>query len=351
MAPSCCIVPKHVLQDIIDVGEAQKHVLDACRSTIDQTKELHNNRIEHKQSLLGDQERPAFEGIIPSYIFETIAREATKEEQRNLSLHMLAHETNQHVVTGALRHLNRTVHDARHTKGQDPPRSKIMIKEGGALVSEEQDPTYDANECYIGFQKTYNFYFNFFNRDSIDGRGISLDGFVHYGKGYLNAFWDGKEMIFGDGDGVLFNGFTNELDVFGHELTHGVVEYISPLDYSFQSGALNESLAGVFGIMIKQWGNDPVNPQTAEQSDWLIGEGIWAKGVNGRALHDMKAPGTAYNDRRVGSDCQPGHWKDFGKLSLSQDQGGVHINSGIPNHAFYLASTLIGGYTSRSGHP
>lgn len=90
----------------------------------------------------------------------------------------------------------------QHTKGEDPPRSKTMIKEGGALVSEEQDPTYDANECYIGFQKTYDFYFNFFNRDSIDGRGISLDGFVHYGKGYQNAFWDGKEMIFGDGDGV-----------------------------------------------------------------------------------------------------------------------------------------------------
>lgn len=75
-----------------------------------------------------------------------------------------------------------------------------------------------------------------------------------------------------------------------------------PLDYSFQSGALNESLADVFGIMIKQWGNDLANPQTAEQTDWLIGEGIWAKGVNGRALRDMKTPGTAYNDERVGSD-------------------------------------------------
>ncbi|KAJ5984542.1 hypothetical protein N7481_006641 [Penicillium waksmanii] len=351
MAPVCCIVPEHVLQNILDVGEAQQHVLDACRSTIDQTKELHNTRIEHKQSLLAEQERPTFEGIIPSYIFETIAREASKEEQRNSSLHTMAHDTKQHAVTGALRHLNRTVYDAQHTNRQNPPRSKIMIKEGGALISKEQDPSYDANECYIGFQKTYDFYFNFFNRDSIDGRGLSLEGFVHYSKGYQNAFWDGKEMIFGDGDGVLFNGFTDELDVIGHELTHGVVEYTSPLDYSFQSGALNESLADVFGIMIKQWGNDPANPQTAEQSDWLIGEGIWAKGVNGRALRDMKAPGTAYNDRRVGSDRQPGHWKNFQKLPLSEDQGGVHINSGIPNHAFYLASTLIGGYTWQTAGP
>ncbi|GLI77738.1 hypothetical protein PoHVEF18_006031 [Penicillium ochrochloron] len=273
------------------------HVLDACQSTIDQTKELHNTRIEHKQSILAEHQRPTFEG--------------------------------------AVRHLNRTVYDAQHKTRRDPPRNKIMIEEGGALISKEQDPSYDANECYIGFQKTYDFYFNFFNRDSIDGRGIGLDGF----------------MIFGDGDGVIFNGFTDELDVIGHELTHGVVEYTSPLDYSFQSGALNESLADVFGIMIKQWGNDPANPQTAEQSDWLIGEGIWAQGVNGRALRDMKAPGTAYNDERVGSDRQPGHWKNFQKLPLSEDQGGVHINSGIPNHAFYLASTLIGGYSWQTAGP
>lgn len=226
-----------------------------------------------------------------------------------------------------------------------------MIKEGGALIKREDDISGDANECYIGFKKTYDFYSNFFNRNSIDNRGLKLEGFVHFGKKYLNAFWIENKMVFGDGDGIIFNGFTDELDVIGHELTHGVVEYSGTLDYKYQSGALNESIADVFGIMIKQWGENPEKPQTAAEANWLIGEGIWAKGVNGRALRDMKAPGTAYSDSRVGSDSQPAHWKDFKKLPLSVDRGGVHINSGIPNHAFYLAATIIGGYAWETAGP
>jgi Zn-dependent metalloprotease len=231
------------------------------------------------------------------------------------------------------------------------PRNKILIKEGGALIKREEDPSDDSNECYIGFKKTYDFYSKFFNRNSIDNRGLQLDGFVHFDHNYQNAFWYQNNMVFGDGDGVIFNGFTDELDVIGHELTHGVVEYSGTLDYSFQSGALNESIADVFGVMIKQWGENPGKPQTAAEANWLIGEGIWAKGINGRALRDMKAPGTAYSDSRVGSDPQPAHWKDFKKLSRSVDSGGVHINSGIPNHAFYLAATIIGGYAWETAGP
>ncbi|KAJ5089586.1 hypothetical protein N7532_008270 [Penicillium argentinense] len=110
-----------------------------------------------------------------------------------------------------------------------------------------------------------------------------------------------------------------------------------------QSGALNESIADAFGVMIKQWGEGKC-PKTVDQADWLIGEGIWASDVNGRALRDMKNPGTAYNDPQVGKDPQPAHWKDFKELPLSKDRGGIHINSGIPNRAFFLAATMIGGY-------
>lgn len=228
----------------------------------------------------------------------------------------------------------------------------MMIKEGGVLITKEKDPSSDANECYIGFGKVYDFYFQFFNRDSIDGRGLPLIGFVHYGDKYQNAFWYNNEMVFSEGDGVIMNGFTDELDVIGHELSHGVVEYTSPLAYTFQSGALNESFADVFGAMIKQWGEDPKNPQTADQANWLIGEGIWGKTVNGQALRSMKAPGTAYDDPKVGGkDRQPGHWKDFQDLSEEEDAGGVHINSGIPNHAFYLACTAIGGYSWETAGP
>jgi Zn-dependent metalloprotease len=350
MAPICCIVPEHVLEKIVEMGQAPEHVINACQSTIDKTKELHNIRIARGQSLLASQGQQPSEGIIPPYIHERIAQHAVTEDQRDSFLRTFTHDTENPLAAGTVRHLNRTVYNAQNST-EDLPRDDIMIKEHGALISKEQDPSTDANECYAGFGKTYDFYFQFFNRDSINGRGLKLDGFVHFGKGYLNAFWDGSEMVFGDGDGLVFNGFTDELDVIGHELTHGVVQYSSPLDYSFQSGALNESLADVFGIMIKQWGEDPENPQTADQSNWLIGEGIWANGIKGRALRDMKAPGTAYDDERVGSDPQPAHWKDFKRLPLTSDRGGVHINSGIPNYAFYLASTRIGGYSWQTAGP
>ena len=257
------------------------------------------------------------------------------------------------VAKAPVRKLKRVVYDAKHSSDSEnlPRTAEILIKEGGASISEEQDPSQDANECYIGFKKTYDFYFDFFKRNSVDGKGLELDGFVHFGEKYLNAFWDGEKMVFGDGDGVVFNGFTDELDVIAHELTHGVVQYTSELAYEFQSGALNESLADVFGIMVKQWGLDPGNPQEAAKANWLIGEGIWATGINGRALRDMENPGTAYDDEKVGKDEQPAHWKDRKILDRSQDNGGVHYNSGIPNRAFYLAATKIGGFSWEGAGP
>jgi Zn-dependent metalloprotease len=105
-------------------------------------------------------------------------------------------------------------------------------------------------------------------------------------------------MVFGDGDGKIFNDFTSRIDVTAHELTHGVTEKTAGLEYQGQSGALNESCSDVFGIMVKQWKLG----QSSEDANWLIGEGIWAKGINGRALRDMQNPGTAYDDPKVGKD-------------------------------------------------
>jgi Zn-dependent metalloprotease len=158
-------------------------------------------------------------------------------------------------------------------------------------------------------------------------------------------------LVSGDGDGIIFDGFTDELDVIGHEFTHGVVQYMSLLEYKFQSGALNGSLADVFGIMVKQWGEDPKSPQTVDQANWLTGEGLWTDRVNGRALCDMQNPGTAYDNAKVGNDSQSAHWKDFKRLGEDEDAGGVHINSGIPNRAFYLAATMIGGYAWEGAGP
>jgi len=316
MTTLCCIIPEHVLRGIIDKGQAPQNLLDAYQSTIDTTRQIQDARIQHGRAITLSQQQHAAE------------------------------------AAGTSRPLRRTIFDAQHSFDfDDLPRDKIMIKEGGALISQASDPTQDPNECYVGFEKTYNFYLKFFERNSINGRGLKLDGFVHFGNGYSNAFWDGRQMVFGDGDGVIFNGFTDELDVIGHELTHGVVQYSSPLNYSFQSGALNESIADVFGVMIKQWGENPDHPQNVDEANWLIGEGIWAKGVQGVALRSMKDPGTAYNDARVGKDPQPNHWRNFKTLGLSEDRGGVHINSGIPNHAFYWAAKNIGGYAWEGAGP
>ena len=130
---------------------------------------------------------------------------------------------------------------------------------------------------------------------------------VHYGVDYDNAFWDGSQMVYGDGDQQLFKTFTGPLDVTGHELTHGVTQYSGGLDYKGQSGALNESMSDVFGSLVKQYHLG----QTADQADWLIGQGMFTDAVHGVALRSMKAPGTAYDDPTLGKDPQPGQMADY----------------------------------------
>ena len=158
-------------------------------------------------------------------------------------------------------------------------------------------------------------------------------------KPFFNAFWDGEQMFYGTGSPKYTNSFTTDLDIIGHELTHGVIDFEAALNYENQSGALNEPYADVFGILIKQW----VNKTPARKANWLIGENI-LKGPN--ALRSMKAPGTAYKkDAVFGDDPQPGIMKDFIKLPNTDDGdcGGVHYNSGILNHAFYITAYELDG--------
>ena len=211
----------------------------------------------------------------------------------------------------------------------------------GSIVRDEgSDPVSDpaVNEAYDGAGATYDLYWDVYQRNSVDGRGLRLDSTVHYQQNYDNAFWNGQQMVYGDGDGQIFNRFTLAVDVIGHELTHGVTQYTSNLNYSNQSGALNEAFSDVFGSLVKQ----RQRGQSAANADWLIGEGLFTSSVKGVALRSMKAPGTAYDDPILGKDPQPAHMRDY--VNTSDDNGGVHINSGIPNHAFYLMATAIGGF-------
>ena len=210
----------------------------------------------------------------------------------------------------------------------------------GKLVrSEGEGPTKDpaVNEAYDHSGVTYDFYRDVFDRNSLDDKGMSLISSVHLLRKLNNAFWNGEQMVYGDGDGREFIRFTNSLDVVGHELSHGVVTHTCNLAYQGESGALNEHFADAFGIMVKQW----KLKQTAAQADWLIGAGIMGPKTKAKSLRTFKA-GKAYeNDPILGTDPQPKHLKD--RYKGSEDNGGVHINSGIPNHAFHLTAMKIGG--------
>jgi Zn-dependent metalloprotease len=206
---------------------------------------------------------------------------------------------------------------------------------GTLARSEGQPPVADQaiNDAFDAFGDTYDFYWNVFKRNSIDDKGMSIVGLVHYGKKYDNAFWDGAgHMWFGDGDGKMLTQTTKGIDVIGHELTHGVTQYTARLAYQGQSGALNESISDCMGAMVEQ----KAKGQTAEQATWLIGADIVGASFK-PALRSMKDPGKAnpYDD-------QPATMDDY--VQTAEDSGGVHTNSGIPNHAFYMIATTLGGY-------
>ena len=224
----------------------------------------------------------------------------------------------------------RTVYDAQN---HEVLPGKAVRSEGDTAVADVE-----ANEAYDGLGATFDFFANAYERNSIDDEGLHLDATVHYGRRYDNAFWNGQQMVFGDGDGELFNRFTICLDVIAHELTHGVTGDEASLVYLGQAGALNESLSDVFGSLVKQY----ARRQRAADADWLIGEGLFTASVHGVALRSLKAPGTAFDDPLLGKDPQPATMAGY--VRTSADSGGVHTNSGIPNHAFYLVATGIGGY-------
>jgi Zn-dependent metalloprotease len=277
--------------------------------------------------------------IIPEYVNKKIVEKGTKKQKEKAWRNLILTEQlrGRRLVTGLMssmfsvsNKLDRTIFDAKNSENLPGTliRREGAKAKGGKTVTEAYD--------YSG--STYNFFRNVFDRNSIDTRGMKLDSTVHYGEDYNNAFWNGTQMVYGDGDGDIFQRFTKSIDVIGHELTHGVTQYEAALEYEGQAGALNESFSDVFGSLVKQY----FLKQKAEKADWLIGSGLFTRKIKGVALRSMKEPGTAYNDPTIGKDPQPGHMEDY--VNTTSDNGGVHINSGIPNRAFYLTATELGGY-------
>ncbi|WP_339532909.1 M4 family metallopeptidase [Pseudomonas mucidolens] len=281
-----------------------------------------------------------YQGFIPPYILHRLIGHGS-EWQRSRAMHTLTHvrqlhgefaQSAQPPVVKAVKPgtVQRHIYDAQN----------LTVLPGALVRIEEQrasgDPAVD--EAYDALGATHDFFWSVYKRDSIDNRGFALAGTVHYGEGYENAFWNGAQMVFGDGDGEVFQRFTRALDVVAHELTHGIIESEAGLVYRNQSGALNESISDVFGVLTRQY----VLKHTADQADWLIGADLLTDKVKGQGLRSMSNPGSAYDDPVLGKDPQPAHMRDF--IVTQDDNGGVHLNSGIPNRAFYLAAQALGGF-------
>jgi Zn-dependent metalloprotease len=279
--------------------------------------------------------------IIPEYMNKNIVEKGSEEQKLRSWKNLILTEQlrGRRMVTGLMssmfsvsNKLNRTIFDAENK--EELPGAMISYEGFTGIVTLEGA----VREAYDWSGVTYNFYKDIFDRNSIDTRGMDLDSTIHYGEKYNNAFWNGTQMVYGDGDGEIFQRFTKCIDIVGHELTHGVTQYEAALEYQREPGALNESFSDVFGSLVKQF----YNKQTVDKADWLIGKGMFTKKVKGKALRSLKEPGTAYDDPIIGKDPQPAHMKYY--YTKKDDNFGVHINSGIPNHAFYLTAMELGGY-------
>jgi Zn-dependent metalloprotease len=200
---------------------------------------------------------------------------------------------------------------------------------GTPVAANTSDPA--AKRVLAETRAVAEFYQALFGRNSVDNLGKTLMSSIHFGVNYNNAFWNGNQMTYGDGDGNIFIDFTKSTDVIAHELTHGVTEHSAQFAYSNESGGLNESMSDVFGSMFRQWRAN----QSVSQADWLIGKDIMGPGALARGytcLRDMANP--------AGKHClakQPTHY------SLYKTGMDPHDSSGIPNLAFFKAAQALGG--------
>lgn len=277
------------------------------------------------------------EGVIPDYILSELAKRNPNNTSYNNTIDQM-HKLNEQGFAKPRFFRDeggkREVYDAQ---GEQLPRGQF-----GERARFEGDPAtgiYDVDKAYAFSGHIRDFYKNVLGRNSIDDRGMKIISRVNYGQNFQNAFWDGYAMTFGNpGESSPFKSFIH-LDVTAHEMAHGVIQHESGLVYQGQAGALNESIADVLGEVVDQY----TNRVSARDADWIIGKGIWKSEVNGKGLRDMLRPGTAFNDARIGKDPQPDHMDKY--VRTTKDNGGVHINSGIPNRAFAEFARAVGGYS------
>lgn len=267
--------------------------------------------------------------IIPPHILKELAKRGNTSCKKTLNdAHRILQKRNTVLNRLLLRETvegngDRYIYDSNNQYQQ---RVTLRRKENDDVAEDVVvNNAYDTS----GFVRDY--FKQTFNLNSTDDKGMDIISNVHYGEKYNNAYWDGDEMTYGDGDGKEFQNFASAIDVVAHELMHGVTQFLANLEYQSQSGALNEHFSDVFGTIIKQ----KYLKQDISVADWLIGDTVVTENFPGVAIRSMKAPGTA-ND----FDNQPDHMDNY--YSGAADNQGVHINSGIPNKAFYLTALQLG---------
>lgn len=253
---------------------------------------------------------------------------------------------------GSVKKVQRKVYSVLNRESKDVKEAKLIREEG--KVPSEYDAA--AEKCYEYFGDVYRFFSEVFQRDSVDGKGMTLVGLTHYGLHYPNARWDDSAKLMWLGDGYqkdlvdptkpapkwegYFGNFHNSLEVIGHELMHGITLAVAPLFYYGESGALSEHLSDVFGLMIKHF---KLN-QNVFEADWLVGQDLIVPELKNMAFRSFISPGKAYQlPDNAGHDAQVKHYSEC--KETTDDLGGVHMYSGVLNHAFYLAAKTIGGYS------
>ncbi len=215
----------------------------------------------------------------------------------------------------------------------------------GSLATDSDNYWTDGSvvDAHKYLENVYDFYYNVFGRKSFDNNDSALIATVHYGTDYVNAFWNGSQMVFGDGDGVLSTSLAGAIDVIGHELSHAVTDYTSDLIYYDESGALNEAFSDIMGTTIEfYWQPEGFGLLMA---DWMMGEDIWYPnepfGDALRYLDDPHKATTSYTE----TGYYPAHYSEI--YTGTSDNGGVHINCTVVGHWYYLIAN--GGTNPVSG--
>lgn len=355
----CHFVPVYILKNIAKSEAVPEEARQAAISTLSADQDFRDQRVQALTSgeapaALGDPKVPAAlapivrSGFVPPGILEHVAQseladDETRESARaTLRTDAKIREQRAALVGPAATEqphdpaavplvLRRAIYDGRN---HSPLPGTPARAEGAVRTRDRQ-----VNNVFDAVGITVKFFHTVFGRNAIDGNGGTPIVTVHHNPspgtlGYNNAFWDSVQVVFGDGDGIIFDYFTDSLDVVAHELTHAITEYTANIPYQGQAGGLNESISDVFAALVEQFHFN----QTAADADWITGQNIFPIAIKGAALRNIANPGTAFNDPILGRDSQIAHFSQY------SDGLDVHDTSGIPNRAFYLTAVGFGGY-------